>query len=553
MDVPIVKLPNVIGACTSAIVGATIAYLIFPTPMLLGSHDYWDHAVGDVATGLTGFYEFAQDRWRWPLLYTPNLNSPEGASIFFTDPNGIFALIFKILFKITGILYPYIGLWIFISYVLNGVFGYLILKISGIPIISSVIGSSLFVLFPAFIQRTVHHHTLTGHFIILGSIYSYIRISKGYSRQFEIYIWSIFIGLSVLVTPYLFAMSAPIFFAALLDANRNKLIERRLALYSLSALIIVAITALSAAGAFDNGTTAAGGFRNYSMNLLSPIWPQFSSTIPNSSFLLATPGQYEGFNYLGEGIIFLVLVTIITAWRSILNGIYKFNAISIVLLGMFLFSLSSDIYLFNTKLISLNYDTLPIIRDITGIFRVPGRFFWPVAYFIVILSIITVARNVFPKLLPGLLLAVVLVQVADLLPLFQRVQRLAEVEKSDTQRQIAAILPDYTEVRFFPGYLCLKQREDRGVILSLQMVAALRGLPINGAYLNRGDPGCPVKEANFMADPFLGATTPKPLLILMKRSLPTGNSEGIWDARMRCEELELVYVCQRAINPPVSS
>ncbi|RCS23325.1 hypothetical protein DUT91_13615 [Phyllobacterium salinisoli] len=531
--------------------GATMAFFLFPTAMLLGFHSHWDNVNGDVATGLVGFYEFAQDRWRWPLLYTLNLDAPTGTTIFFTDPNGILAVVGKLFFKTTGILYPYMGIWILASYMLNAGFGYLILKHLGVSILAAVAGSCLFFLLPAFIYR-FGHHTLAGQFVIVATIYAYLRITKGVNNS-EIYAWAFAVGTLVFVTPYLFAMCAALFLAALIDGYRRSNVTLYQAAIGFVVLIATAAFFVRAAGLGSGGLPKAGGFTDWSMNLLSPIWPQFSILLPNETILKGTPGQYEGFNYLGMGVLSLAMIALATGYRQFSCTIRGRPTLAIALGGMAIYSLSSVVYAGQVKLVSLHYETLPVLSEITGVFRVPGRFFWPFGYVLVALSITIIARKMSPAVFLAVLSSAVLIQFVEIAPLYNHVRARAALEEPAKDKDLVApIIPNYTEVRIFPGFLCTNGG-DRRAILTFQMVAALHGLPVNGAYVNRGGMGCAEHQKAVLADPFAGASTSNPLLIIFRKSAGEEMSAKLIGADIQCSAAPTVYLCARDKAPPIKT
>src|SRR5262249_48903744 len=62
---------------------------------------------------------------------------------------------------------------------------------------------------------------------------------------------------------------------------------------------------------------AISGFDFYSMNLLSPINPAPFRSIALPSLPFATAGQYEGYNYLGLGIIGLLVLNAVAKPRGV--------------------------------------------------------------------------------------------------------------------------------------------------------------------------------------------------------------------------------------------
>src|SRR5579859_2783748 len=121
-----------LAIASAALIAAAFFFWTFPLDLLLGRPGYWDNPGDDPAQALMGYQAFARDAWRLPLFRTELMNPPQGANIIFTDPIPILALLGKIFFKVTGHLVNYLGPWLLLSYVMQGVVGVLIARELGI-------------------------------------------------------------------------------------------------------------------------------------------------------------------------------------------------------------------------------------------------------------------------------------------------------------------------------------------------------------------------------------------------------------------------------------
>jgi hypothetical protein len=141
-----------------------------------------------------------------------------------------------------------------------------------------------------------------------------------------------------------------------------------------------------------SGTLGGGesGFGLYSMNLLSPVWPQRSGLLgPRLPVLDATGGQYEGYNYLDAGLLVAIGVSGILLLRAAVarrsrsdlgptrsllataaEGQHR--ALGFVLLGLTALAVSTRVYAGRVLLISLR--TRPS-DQIFGIVQSSGRAF----------------------------------------------------------------------------------------------------------------------------------------------------------------------------------
>ncbi|MBR2120448.1 MAG: hypothetical protein IJ935_17720 [Afipia sp.] len=525
----------------AALSGAMIAFLIFPVDMLLGAQRYWNSIAGDNGTSLIGFYALAHDRWSWPVLYTQLSNFPGGANIYYSDAIPVLAVFFKAIYKVSGILFPYFGLWLLLSYILMAVAAFLTLRELRVPVLASCLASLLFVLLPEFIFRYVHIG-LVAQFFVVFAILFYLRFVR-ISSPSELILVCVAGGMITWINPYLLAMSSSLLLAGLLDAWFRGRITIKVAALCCGVLLSSILFCAFFAGLIEGGSLpTTGGFGIYSMNLLSPILPERSLLSFGPIFADSTGGQYEGFNYLGAGVILLVLIALCAGWRDI-SGIIKARPFLFLILVLFiLFSLSNVIYAGPYKLISIPFHKLPIIDRITSTFRSSGRFFWPVAFCILFGSITILARRFRPAATLALVLAALVLQALDVFPQMKEVGRAASPRIS-SQSSFEELVKLSDVVLFEPGFLC-SNRQDFQPILDIQLIAARLNRPFDGAYINRGDPLCVERAFQFEHQPF-GANAERPLLIMMKRSISPARvlaaTSRLRDAE--CRDLDVAFVC----------
>lgn len=529
-------------------VGAAIAFAIFGPAMLLGSPEYWNGIAGDNAASLIGYYALAHDSWRWPLLYTELINYPTGGNIYYTDAVPLLALLGKMLFKTTGILYPYMGTWILLSYILMGVFAHLAFRALNVSTGAAVAGAALFILLPEFIWRHVHIG-LIAQFMIAASIYAYIRIVS-VSKQAEIIAVATLTPFVILINAYLFAMSSCIIIAALLDSSRLNKTSFKIIIASMFGMISVFFILSVSIGLIGRGISLpeAGGFGIYSMNLASPFWPQYSLLSFGQGFLDPIGGQYEGFNYLGLGVLLLFALSLVLRPGAYLRLIARHSFLAAVLAALTAYAASSLIYFGHYKILEIGYDSLPIINRVTATFRSSGRFFWPVAFIIVICSVAILYRRLGARHATALFLAAVIVQGIDISPLF-RLARTNSVQDvgamASDSPHIKELIASRSAIVFVPGALC-GSRRNRDPILEMQLMAARAGRPFDGAYLNRGGASCGELAASFAADPFRGIAGPGVMLVAMKEAVnPNVVAYGL-GRDVECRESRYAFFCARA-------
>ncbi len=245
----------------AAILGAVVALAIFPYDMLLGGGAYWDHVVGDNSVGVTGFYAFSHDEWRWPLLYTRLINYPDGANIYYTDAVPAMAIIGKLIYKLTGFLVPYMGVWILISYMMNSLFGYMIFRYIKLDILSALFLIASSCAFAGVYLEACAYWSYSSIFIVV-SIYYYLRFTTISSSK-EVMLVSVVSCFVILVNIYIFTMCAAIIVAALLDALRlRRLTAFDVALVVVSMGVTVVVTAIVLGLLGTGEALPSGGFGN---------------------------------------------------------------------------------------------------------------------------------------------------------------------------------------------------------------------------------------------------------------------------------------------------
>jgi hypothetical protein len=362
---------------------------------------------GDGAQHIIGQRYFLGDVWRWPLLVAKPLRWPEGVNVIFTDSIPLILIPTKLFRTLLPPGFEEIHLWLAICWLVQPVAAVFALRSSGVRgVFPAIVAGILSISMPAMLWRT-GHQALCAHFTILISLGVYFRIVRG--SQFSArYAPSIILVVSLLIHPYLLAMSAAVLLAAPMTLAIDRSPDTPRAVYGFLASLVVAAAVALLLG--YGGPSPSGGFGIYSMNLLSPFAPWLSSLFPGwESTPDATGGQYEGYNYLGAGLIVLCVVALFCfAANRDVRHVRRHSGLLIVMVGLVLFAVSNKVYAGHLRIASLREPP-----HFVNNFRSSGRFFWPVTYALLLVSIGTVTRT-FPRWGAAAILVVVTVlQVAD--------------------------------------------------------------------------------------------------------------------------------------------
>lgn len=363
---------------------------------------------GDPATHYLGWEFFRHSPWTFPVGLNPFYGLELGSSIIFSDSNPLLALLFKPFSVWLPETFQYFGLWLLACFVLQAWFGWKLLGLMTDNPLIRLLGTGLLVFSPPMFLRMGGHLSLAGHFLILAALYLTLMPNLNRRRL----AWGSLLAVTSLVHAYLLAMVALIWVADLVGKSFSRQLNRRQAL--IEAVTVFALVSLCCwqAGYFAIADGAAsGGFGLYRMNLLSPIdpagWSLILPSLPKAS------GDYEGFNYLGLGVLLLLPLALIS-WlknRQSLRGALRFRPwLLLALLGLWLFALSNQI---GIGALTIGYPLPKKLIELSNIFRASGRMFWPVFYALYLALIFLVVRGFRPRIAITLLTLALLIQVAD--------------------------------------------------------------------------------------------------------------------------------------------
>jgi hypothetical protein len=445
-------------------------------------------ATGDTAQSYLGWLFFRQEPWTLPLGAAHKLGMEQANSIVYSDAIPLLAITFKIFRAWLPSGFQYGGLWLFGCYALQGYFACRLLMLftsRGSVLIGGVL---LFLLSPIMLLRSQEHLALTAHWIVLAAIYLYYAPPE--SRR--LLHWLVLLWLSPWVHAYLMCMAYAVWAAYLL---RHGLLDRCWSLGRLTAMAVFAVAGslsmMWLAGYFGEMEVSTGGFGYYSMNLLAPFVPIGAGPFLIHAPAAATTGQYEGFNYLGLGVLLALVVATARAiaghrLRSAVSspGWRKAPDLALVLccLVLTVLALSNVVTLGSHQLFTVVMT--PAIEGALNVFRASGRLFWPVYYMLLLAAMRGAARLSGPTC--GRLLVLVLtLQLVDFWPFLHTVHAVS-ARKVEQDRFPVFGSPfwekakaRYANIYVIPGVY----EDDRSV--AYESLAGDHGFAIDSAYYAR--------------------------------------------------------------------
>src|SRR5271167_860760 len=380
-----------------------------------------DWVTFDPAYHYIGWELFRQDpRVHWPLTYTDRLGYPRGESVALLDLNPLMAVVLKPLSPLLPEPCQYFGLEVVLSCALQFFFGFRIFRlILGANVLGIALCSVFFLLSPPLNYRFMGHYSLTNHWLLLAALLVFLRAQQESStaiRQFVI----AGLGLTVVsigINPYIAFQVL-----ALLTAGIASLLwQRRLTLLR-AAGILVLLCVTGFAVAYSLGLVieggrgyTTGGYRVLSMNLLAMGDPRGWKSILLPRLPGATAGQYEGYNYLGVGVLVLALIVLVMAvvQKRKLPALNLRWVIPLLLccLVLTLLALSTRVTLGSRSLVDL--DPGEKLSPYLASLRATGRLFWT-PYYLILVVVLATPFLFWRTLWANLLLAcALLLQIAD--------------------------------------------------------------------------------------------------------------------------------------------
>ncbi len=345
-----------------------------------------------------------------------------GSSIGSGDAVPLLAFPFKLLSPVLPAHFQYLGAWLYINYALQAVFGYLLAHVFVKNRWLALLLGLFFLVSPVMIFRA-GHIALSAHWLILMALWRYFDASHAPTFSLRAYTkgWLLCVGLAGLVHPYLTAMVFPIAFASLaretIHSKRLKWYQALALLASLAVLLIFEWWLSGLIG--SNQNLRSWGFNYFTMNLLAPFNPEGHSRLLPS--LPVQEGQYEGYAFLGTGILALGLLAIVCLFRAprrLTFGGFRHlfrhghPLLFVFALLYFGYAIGDGLTLGNLRV--ENYSVFKNFPDLISTFRAPGRFFWPVIYLIYLSLFVFILRTFSARVATMLLVLAFALQLGDL-------------------------------------------------------------------------------------------------------------------------------------------
>lgn len=379
--------------------------LIYGYQILNVTYTEWLLCGGDLSQHYLGWKFFRNAPWQWYIGMMNNIAYPYSESIIFTDSIPLFAVIFKSLSGILPESFQYFGIWGLLCFILQGYFASMILRkfLRGNLLcdIQVILGSLFFVLAPILLRRMYWHTSLGAQWLILLSLMCFVYHDEWFdSIETMVWVWAAIGVLGASIHIYFLPMCGVVLLGFLaVDFMRNHNWGRILA--TLIFYLAGAVVTIWLLGGFFSGMDdGAPGLGYYSFNLDGFVSPQEWSALFEDIKNYAD-GQYEGFAYLGFGVLILLCVAVVAGIAFIIWGEnsklalrqHK-NIFVCILMGFLSIAIAASHEVsFGSRLLF----KLPIlhgIEELWAVFRASGRLVWPAVYMLMIIIICGACRGI---------------------------------------------------------------------------------------------------------------------------------------------------------------
>lgn len=510
----------------------------FSLDFILGVSSYWQTESDDITQYVAGFNLYFSAPWQWPLLAFDSLNFPKGTRVTFVDAIPLYALVLKWLVPSSWAPFNPFGIWVVLCFALQAVSAWLlvrVLKINSWVFLLAL--AALLLSFPALMAR-MGHISLMSHWILLFALALYLQNHD--RSQMTVVAWTVLLVASFYVNIYLFVMAAGIFGSSWLSLQSP--LAMRSLVQLLTPFVVLGLSSLVTLFPLPTAeVTPEWGFGYYSMNLLSP-WT--GGALINFDAHQG-PGQYEGFNYLGLGVVVsligALLMTFVLAPSRMLFSLRQHWALVLLFALYVLYALSNQIFWSDEQIYVLSYPAF--MNGVTSQFRASGRFFWPVGYGLILWTLLFWRKWVSARVFALLIALMLAVQIADLSNIYQTLrttQARPAKEILNTAQWEATLGQGVKNIYFYPKFKCGK--DPHGTLLPMMKYAAERRLILNTGYVARYTPDCQ-DTAQEIAESDAAQTA----YVFVKTEFPDISSIQTFfqdTTNLRCQSIQFAHVCR---------
>ncbi len=360
----------------------------------------------------------------WPGSATPLILAPDGTHLLLMDANPLAGLLLAPFAQWLPAGLQVIGPWLLLCLILHVGFAYALVRRYAPDFLSAWLGTALLTLLPTLYNR-YGHATLCAHWLLLWALWIFIDPRR--SRSFLH--WAAVIVIAGLIHSYLLLMVGAIWASALLHqivtAPDNRTRSNGAAMAVAVGLLVAGIALLN--GIIGSGLVSTDTYGNFTLSLdalWDPANPSYTALLPSSRPSGDGSAAFEGFQYLGAGLLALVLMTLAMSFRRsqdeaqrALLGRLAWLVPALAMLT--LIAIGPVVRWGGAPYLQLH--PAPVLLALLDLVRASGRLFWPAAYTIIFFAIVCAYR--LPRAAATAVLGGALaLQVVDIVPMFAAIR-----------------------------------------------------------------------------------------------------------------------------------
>lgn len=451
---------EVVSALLCGIIGIILFIIIYGFDKISVTNDLWLYKGGDLTQHYIGWLFFREDKWQFPIGNMNSISYPFDTSIIFTDSIPLFAIIFKLLSPMLPKTFQYFGIYGLITFFLQGIFSYILVHKFVDNKKYCIISSIFFILAPTILKRMYAHTALGGQFIITIALCLWAHQDRFRERKAQrTILWTLLLLLATVIHIYFIPMVLIIMVTTFISDFINDKTTLKKSVLTIFIACAISIFTIYLLGGIGNSVKyASGGMGTFISNLNTFINPLNKK----SSILLEMPtreGHYEGYGYLGFGIILLLVIIFYeflkdNKKKEKIKDIYTLSAFAMIIVS-FIIATGLNLCWNDKTILRINFPA--IIEKIAGIFRATGRFIW-IAEYTIIFGALVAFYNYIKKhgerLTIILICMFTLLQIYDLKSYIILNKNQQNIESSDinySQNLYKEIFSKYDNIVFLPA------------------------------------------------------------------------------------------------------
>lgn len=376
----------------------------------------------DNGEGALGLHAWLNDPATGLSLTTKLLNAPNGVPLLFTDSNPLLAIIVAPVARFMGPNVQFVGPWVLTCLLLQTFFARGLLKPYAPSRATLWFGVAIFMLLPTLYARYLHFN-LQSHWMLLWALWIFVDPRRARDPRW----WIAVLAAAALVHNYILIQVAAIWASAMLARfitarnTRDRLIVVAGAIGTF-AIVVIVIGRLD----IDFDFVSTGNYGIFAM-ALDALW---NPSNPSYSLFLPAISQqhwreFEGFQYLGLGILTLTVCAPFIIWRTepvepVASLHRRLLWLIPAALALTLLAVSNSFNYAGRTIFELPLS--PAILAALDPIRASGRLFWAVSYTL-LLAVITIGYRLSVSRATQLLLVAVVLQFLDMTGMMSAIRR----------------------------------------------------------------------------------------------------------------------------------